>query len=287
MFTSLTLTSYQHGHQNAVFRLLRSQTRSQVHLNWRPVHQWLNDPGVSMVLAWDQAQLVGALAASPPQSGTCWLQLIALHDNRQADDLLPMLWDAMRQELLKKGITRIAVLAMRAWLETALAVLGFHPLVSIVSMCYSGGVIPATRPTGWVIRPIKVQDVPAVLTVDQMAFEPLWQMLDPELRQAVCDSAYATLAEFNGQVIGYQLCTLAQNNIHLARLATAPQFQGQGVAGALLRDALRYFQKRGVTLMTVNTQEDNQTSLHLYHRCGFEYSGLNILVWDQCLTPEC
>jgi ribosomal-protein-alanine N-acetyltransferase len=270
MFADLTLTSYQRSHQSAVLSLLRSHTRSQIHLNWRPIHQWLNDPGVSMVLAWDQSQLVGVLAASPPQNEICWLQLIALHDGSQADDLLPMLWDAMRQDLLKKGITRVAVLAMQAWLESVLASLGFHPLVSIVSMCYSGGVIPATRRTGWVIQPIKVQDVPAVLAVDQMAFDPLWQTPDPELRQAVRDSAYATLAEFSGQVIGYQLCTLAQNNIHLARLATAPQFQGQGVAGALLRDALRYFQEHGVTLMTVNTQEDNQASLHLYHRCGFE-----------------
>ena len=42
---------------------------------------------------------------------------------------------------------------------------------------------------------------------------------------------------------------------------------------------LRFFQQRGISLITVNTQADNLRSQRLYHRLGFEVLGPSAPVW--------
>jgi ribosomal protein S18 acetylase RimI-like enzyme len=66
---------------------------------------------------------------------------------------------------------------------------------------------------------------------------------------------------------------------HLARLAVDPRAQGMGVGAALLNGALRHFARRGLNVMTVNTQHSNDRSQRLYLRAGFRHNGYNMPVW--------
>jgi len=81
------------------------------------------------------------------------------------------------------------------------------------------------------------------------------------------------VAEREGQIIGYQVSTPTTRGGHLARLATLPQFQGQGIGYALVRDALSRFTQRGAQTITVNTQKNNLSSLALYRKAGFTPTG--------------
>ena len=56
---------------------------------------------------------------------------------------------------------------------------------------------------------------------------------------------------------------------HLARLAVRKEAQGQGIGRALLTDLFIQMRKRGLERLTVNTQDDNVTSLALYQKTGF------------------
>jgi ribosomal protein S18 acetylase RimI-like enzyme len=60
---------------------------------------------------------------------------------------------------------------------------------------------------------------------------------------------------------------------HLARLATHPEYQRQGIGCAILRDLLIQFKQRGAARITVNTQEDNLASIALYENAGFMRTG--------------
>ena len=77
----------------------------------------------------------------------------------------------------------------------------------------------------------------------------------------------------NGEIIGYQLSTRNSFGTHLARLAVAPNHQGRGIGYLLVQDLLNQTRRAGLYRLTVNTQNDNRTSLALYHKIGFELSG--------------
>ena len=73
---------------------------------------------------------------------------------------------------------------------------------------------------------------------------------------------------------------------HLARLAVRPDAQRKGIGTALVRDMLWQFERRGAERVTVNTQEDNQASLTLYQKAGFELTGESYPVFQYFLHPD-
>jgi ribosomal-protein-alanine N-acetyltransferase len=129
------------------------------------------------------------------------------------------------------------------------------------------------------IRLARAEDLPIMAQVDQAAFSPPWQMTLAEVRQAERISATCTVAQYEKQVVGYQLSTLYFDGAHLARLAVTPDMQNKGVGSALLSDVLRTFARRGVYSMTVNTQARNEISQRLYLRHDFRHNGYNLPVW--------
>ena len=91
---------------------------------------------------------------------------------------------------------------------------------------------------------------------------------------AFAKSSYCTVAERDGQIIGYSMSSSSGMYAHLARLAVHPEIQRQRLGFALVQDLLHYFINDlnywGVTL---NTQHNNASSLALYHKIGFRETG--------------
>jgi ribosomal-protein-alanine N-acetyltransferase len=109
--------------------------------------------------------------------------------------------------------------------------------------------------------------------VDALAFELLWQNALPALEQAYPQATWATVAEADGQVIGYQLSTRNPIGVHLARLAVIPAMQGKGFGNALVSNLILQARQYGISHLTVNTQSDNALSLRFYQRMGFHETG--------------
>jgi ribosomal protein S18 acetylase RimI-like enzyme len=93
------------------------------------------------------------------------------------------------------------------------------------------------------------------------------------LEIAFHQAAVATVAEYEGRLVGYQISTGTPIGGHLARLAVLPNVQGKGIGYALLYNLLSQFAQRGSRTITVNTQRDNLASLSLYHKAGFQLTG--------------
>jgi ribosomal-protein-alanine N-acetyltransferase len=83
----------------------------------------------------------------------------------------------------------------------------------------------------------------------------------------------ATVAEADGQILGYQLSTRNPLGAHLARLAVRPEMQGRGLGRALIADLIQQAERHGMYHLTVNTQSDNLSSLALYKKIGFSETG--------------
>jgi ribosomal protein S18 acetylase RimI-like enzyme len=93
---------------------------------------------------------------------------------------------------------------------------------------------------------------------------------------------YVTRDEL-GKVIGFCWIVLYDPGTGLegevAELYVAEQHRGQGIGEILVRQAVRLFAERGVTLAYVWTRTDNDAAVKLYRSAGFEPSRQLVMTW--------
>jgi ribosomal protein S18 acetylase RimI-like enzyme len=116
-------------------------------------------------------------------------------------------------------------------------------------------------------------DLPAVAEVDSAGFAQLWKNSLTTLRFGFLQAGFATVAQINDEIVGYQISTRNSFGVHLARLAVFPQQQRHGIGYYLVQDLLNQARLAGLHRLTVNTQNDNQASLALYQKMGFVLTG--------------
>jgi ribosomal protein S18 acetylase RimI-like enzyme len=261
--------------------LLFRSYRTHTHLDWQESDQWLDDgEAYPSRLAWQGSRLQGIIATSAPLNQTCWLRIASISDQADAQQVFSLLWESLLPELRAQSVRTSALLLIRNWIAAYAEPLGFHYAEEIITFRRPSLEIPFDSPTpGLTIRLTQPEDLTAILGVDNRAFVAPWQMEREELRQAERISASCTVAELDGNMVGYQLSTLYFDGAHLARLAVVPEAQGIGVARTLLIDLLSRFARRGVLSMTVNTQASNTRSQRLYTGFGFERTGYDLPVW--------
>ena len=281
VLNAFTVTPYERRHRQAVRDLIFRAYRVHTHLDWQESDQWLDEgEAYPARLVWQGSRLQGIIATSAPLNQTCWMRILCINDQADAQQIFNLLWSALLPELRTQGVHTIALLMIRNWLSTYVTSPGFHFTEEIITFRRPQLPIPdEPLATGLTIRQTQPDDLSAILNVDNRAFVPPWQMEREELRQAERISASCTVAELDGRLVGYQLSTLYFDGAHLARLAVLPEAQGIGVARALLIELLSQFAQRGVYAMTVNTQSSNTRSQRLYTGFGFERTGYDLPVW--------
>lgn len=243
------------------------------HLDWRQPLDWIGYQPFELAELEDDIQ--GAIACPPDPPNVAWIRLFAVKQGVSAEEVWDLLWPRAIEQLRGlKGSGTVAVIPLQSWFRRLVEMSDFHHSHQVVVLSWKGKPIPPERPgLDFLIRPMLFSDISAVEVVDASAFGAVWQNSRPCLEVAFHQAAVATVAERHGQVIGYQISTATPMGGHLARLAVAPEYQGQGIGFGLMRDMLSQFGRRGAVQLTVNTQHDNQTSLSLYAKLGFERTG--------------
>ncbi|MBE2183073.1 MAG: GNAT family N-acetyltransferase [Anaerolineae bacterium] len=287
---ALTVTPYNKRSRHLVRELLSRNFYTHVHLDWHESDQWMDSEQAIIRLAWLNNNLVGLLALSEPLHDTCWVRLAAVLDHTDTHQVIYALWQNAEMELRERGVRRAAMLMIRDWAAPLLQPLGFRFEEEIVTLRHTERMAPEVPmlPENISLRAARSDDVPAMAAVDHHAFMPPWQMAISDIRQAERVAANSTVAvqNINGQnrIVGYQMSTLYFDGAHLARLAVDPAVQNHGVASALLAELLRYFNRRGVYVVTVNTQASNHVSRHLYSKFAFYPNGYDLPVWVKDLS---
>src|SRR6266550_4155948 len=87
----------------------------------------------------------------------------------------------------------------------------------------------------------------------------------------------------SGKVVGFSWIVLYDPGTGLegevAELYVAEGHRGQGIGEMLVRQAVRLFADRGVTLAYVWTREDNEAAVRLYRSAGFEPNRQLVMTW--------
>jgi ribosomal protein S18 acetylase RimI-like enzyme len=238
------------------------------HLDWRTPLDWLGAP--EFWVAEYGKLLTAALACPVDPVKIAWIRLFASSGDLTITDSWSSLWKAAVEALAARGGITVAAITTQDWFTPLLRSSGFSITQHIVIFEHNGSLsIPFNGLPGISIRPMTALDLPAVADVDAAAFIPLWQNSLDALQRALAQAGWASVAESKDSIVGYQISTYNPFGGHLARLAVHPGVQQQGIGYALVHDLLQESARRGLRKITVNTQDDNEASLALYHKIGF------------------
>jgi len=243
------------------------------HLGWRSPIEWVGRQ--PFLLAEEEGEPRAVLACPPDPPGVAWIHLFAVSGWEHLETYWDMLWEEARRALSEHQPVVCAALPLQPWFKRLLVRGGFQVATQVVMLSWDQAVAPPPRALpGTRIRPMALDDLPAVHAVDAAAFELLWGHSLPMLESAYRQAAIATVAESQGRIVGYQMSTATGHwGGHLARLAVLPEHQGRGIGSALVRDVLNHFVNKRIGHVTVNTQQENAASLRLYRALGFRLTG--------------
>jgi len=251
--------------------LIFFETHLHRHLDWRSPLEWLGAP-----FYWaleEGGHITAALACPTEAAGIAWIRLFVYSGHWSADYAWNLLWPTAQAEIAQAGGATVAAIAIQTWFQQLLAANGFENRQQIVMLEWRYQPWAAHASDGIRIRRMTESDLPAVERTDNASFHPLWQNPLETLERAYKQSLFATVAEAESGIVGYQLTTGSGQRAHLARLAVNPDMQGHGVGRTLLADLFTKLMRNSITRLTVNTQSDNNTSLSLYQKMGFVRTG--------------
>lgn len=273
MINTLVRPADLNDHQQ-LSNLVFFETHLHRHLDWRSPLEWLGDP-FYWVLEEDR-QITAALACPTEAVGIAWVRLFVYAGRWSAEDTWNMLWLTAREDIARAGGAKVAAIVMQSWFQQVLVASSFESPQQIVMLEWQGFASQpwaASEAKGIYIRKMTEADLPEVEKTDIAAFDPLWQNPLETLQRAFGQASFATVAENETGIIGYQLSTGSGQRAHLARLAVHPAVQGRGAGRALLHDLFTRLIQARIAKLSVNTQSDNQISLNLYQRMGFTRTG--------------
>ena len=125
----------------------------------------------------------------------------------------------------------------------------------------------------FVIRKMTVEDIPAVVALDQLSFSLPWPERSFRFELTQNTASRCWVAEVDGHMVGMIVNWLLVDEVHVATLATHPDFRRQGIAKELLAHSLRYMSGEGAVSSFLEVRESNTAAREMYRKFGYEDTG--------------
>jgi ribosomal-protein-alanine N-acetyltransferase len=259
--------------QKELANLIHFEVYVHRHLDWRPPLDWVGSQ--PFLVSENQGRITAALACPPDHPEVSWIRMFAVSSGIPVDKIWLELWEETYAILAdNKDLKWVAAIPIHGWFKRLLVNSDYHLIHRVVMLSRDLREFVPQKPKPQVsIRPMNLDDLINIQKIDRVSFVPVWQISSASLELAFRQAAIATVAEEQGEIVGYQISTSTPMGGHLARLAVKPKSQGKGIGSDLLYDLLIQFERRGARALTVNTQQDNPASLALYEKAGFLPTG--------------
>lgn len=126
----------------------------------------------------------------------------------------------------------------------------------------------ALRPASPQMRPMRHEDLPAVLAIEVRAYAFPWT---EGIFRDCFKAGYAlwVLAGDEAGVIGYGVLSVAAGEAHLLNLCVAPEYQGEGHGRRILNRMIDLARWHRAERVFLEVRPSNTTAIALYHRAGF------------------
>ena len=122
------------------------------------------------------------------------------------------------------------------------------------------------------LRPMRPDDLPEVMEIEQAAYEFPWS--EGILRDCLRVGYSCWVLESRGGIEGYVILSAAAGEAHLLNLCVRPGQRGLGHGGRLLRHALDVAGRLGADTLYLEVRRGNEAAISLYRKHGFNEIGL-------------
>lgn len=124
------------------------------------------------------------------------------------------------------------------------------------------------------IRKMLLQDVPAVSQIDKLSFTMPWPEHSFHYEVAENRVARCFVAETEDHRIAAMIVSwIIVDEMHIATIATHPDFRRQGIGERILHDALIDGRDVGAHLAFLEVRASNEVAQAMYRKFGFRASG--------------
>ncbi|MGZ9235646.1 MAG: ribosomal protein S18-alanine N-acetyltransferase [Anaerolineales bacterium] len=123
------------------------------------------------------------------------------------------------------------------------------------------------------IRKMTLDDVPAVVDLDQKSFSLPWPERSFRFELTDNPASRCWVAELDGQTVGMIVVWLLVDEAHVATIATHPDFRRKGIAKRLLAHALRRLIDQGAHSSFLEVRESNLAAQDMYRKFGYVETG--------------
>jgi ribosomal-protein-alanine N-acetyltransferase len=87
-------------------------------------------------------------------------------------------------------------------------------------------------------------------------------------------NSHCWVAELDAKLIGFVVCWLIVDEVHIATIAIHPKYRGLGIGKALIITGLRKLIPKGALTATLEVRAGNNVAQSMYRHFGFEEVGL-------------
>ena len=122
-------------------------------------------------------------------------------------------------------------------------------------------------------RKMTVDDVPAVVELDQKSFSLPWPERSFRFELTDNPASRCWVADLDGKIVGMIVVWLIVDEAHVATVATHPDYRRQGIGKRLLAHALRHMIQDGARRSFLEVRESNLVAQEMYRKFGYEVTG--------------
>ena len=124
-----------------------------------------------------------------------------------------------------------------------------------------------------VIRKMTVDDLEQVVAIDQISFSLPWPARSFRFEVTDNEASRCWVADLDGRIIAMLVGWFIVDELHVATIATHPEFRGQGIGREILLHALCVAKEEGAIKSFLEVRESNEVAQNMYRNFGFVEDG--------------
>lgn len=123
------------------------------------------------------------------------------------------------------------------------------------------------------IRKMIHADLEEVIEIDQVSFSLPWPKRSFQYELDENFTSRCWVAEVDGRIAAMMVGWMIIDELHVATIATHPDYRGQGIGKKVLVHALLAARKEGLIRAFLEVRQTNEVALNMYRSLGFIEDG--------------
>lgn len=123
------------------------------------------------------------------------------------------------------------------------------------------------------IRRMRIDDLPHVQDIDEISFSTPWSKNAFRFELLENPNSHCWVAEITEKLVGFVVCWLIVDEVHIATIAVHPKYRGKGISQKLIITGLSELISKGARMATLEVRAGNKVAQLLYRYFGFDEVG--------------